>query len=101
MILVSKDHNDAYNIDHITNIYIGSDGQSIKAATDSGTRGGILGKYNTYDETRKAFEMIMDKLSANALVVYMPKDSEIKEKGTYNAPHHHITGKKTRGYGGS
>lgn len=102
MIIVNKEHNDAYNVNHITNIYVSSDGCSIKAATDGATRGGILGKYNSYDESKKAFEIIMNKLSRNgAIVVYMPQDSEIKEKGYANASYHRITGKKTKGHGGS
>lgn len=102
MIIVNKEHNDAYNVNHITNIYVSSDGYSIKAATDGATRGGILGKYNSYDESRKAFEIVMNKLSRNdADVVYMPQDSEVKEKGYTNTSYHHITGKKTKGHGGS
>ncbi len=32
MIIVNKDNNDAYNLAHVTNIYISSDGNSIKCA---------------------------------------------------------------------
>ena len=32
MIIVNKEHNDAYNTSHITNFYIGSDGCSVKVS---------------------------------------------------------------------
>ena len=47
MIIVNKEHRDAYNIKHIVNIYIASDGNTIKVVAGTATRGGILGKYNT------------------------------------------------------
>lgn len=104
MIIVNKDHNDAYNINHITNFYIGSDGCSIKVSAGSTTRGGILGKYNSYEETRKAFEILLDGISKNDNeVFYVPSDEEVagKLKTQPQQAYHHITGKKTKGHGGS
>lgn len=104
MIIVNKNHNDAYNINHITNFYIGSDGCSIKVSAGSSTRGGILGKYNSYEETMKAFEILLDGISRNDTeILYMPNDGEVvgKLKAQPQQAYHHITGKKTKGHGRS
>lgn len=104
MIVVNKDHNDAYNINHVTNFYIGSDGCSIKVTAGNTTRGGILGKYGSYEETRVAFEILMDGVAKNENeVLYMPTDAEvsIKLKSRPQKAYHHIAGKKTKGHGGS
>ena len=102
MIIVNKEHNDAYNTSHITNFYIGSDGCSVKVSAGSATRGGILGKYNSYDDTKKAFEMLLEKIQKNdAQIIYMPSDNDVSDKLQTKQVYHHITGKKTKGHGGS
>lgn len=101
-IIANKDINDAYNIEHIVNIYIGSDGRSVKVAAGATTRGGILGKYNSYDETRKALEILLERISRRDTgVVYMPSDSEVSSKMNVKEVYRHVSGKKTKGYGGS
>lgn len=104
MIIVNKDHTEAYNISHITNMYIGSDGCSIKVAAGSATRGGILGKYNSYEETKKAFGLLLESIAKKAAgVLYMPDDEEVNQRIKLE-PHQtyrHVAGKKTKGYGGS
>lgn len=104
MIIVNKDRNDAYNANHITNMYIGSDGNSIKVSAGSTTRGGILGKYNSYEETKKAFEILLKNISKNDVgVLYMPQDNEVENeiKAGPKEAYHHVSGKKTKGHGGS
>ena len=103
MFIVNKECNDTYNIEHITNIYIGSDGCTIKASAGTATRGGILGKYDSCKETQTAFSMLIDGLEKNRPVFRMPKDEEVrgKIKITPGDNYHHISGKKTKGYGAS
>lgn len=102
MITVNKEHNDAYTTSHITNIYIGSDGCSVKVSAGSTTRGGILGKYNSYDDTKKAFEMLLEKIQKNdATIIYMPSDNDVSDKLQTKQAYHHIAGKKAKGHGGS
>lgn len=104
MIIVNKDRNDAYNINHVTNFYIGADGSSIKASAGSATRGGILGKYGSYEETQKAFEILLEGISKNDCeVFFMPNDKDVGEKMKLQPKqtYHHITGKKVKGHGGS
>ena len=101
MIIVNKEHNDAYNLSNITNFYIGSDGCSVKVSAGS-TRGGIMGKYNSYEETKKAFEILFEKIQKNNTpVIYMPSDSDVSDNLMQNQKYHHIAGKKTKGHGGS
>lgn len=104
MIIVNKEHNEAYNLTHIVNIYIGSDGTSIKVSAGGTTRGGILGKYNSFKETQLALEIMLERIKkADCEVLYMPSDEEVsgRIKSTPADVYHHITGKKTKGHGGS
>ena len=102
MIIVNKENNDAYNLSHITNFYIGSDCCSVKVSAGNATRGGILGTYNSHDETKKAFEILMGKIQNNdAPVIYMPSDNDVSDKLRKKQAYHHVTGKKTKGHGGS
>mgnify|MGYP004469680699 FL=1 len=103
MFIVNKQYDDTYNTDHITNIYISSDGCTIKASAGTATRGGILGKYGSFKEAQTAFRMLMDGIGKNSPVYRMPSDGEVGEK-IKAAPgdnYHHITGKKTKGHGAS
>ena len=104
MIIVNKDHSEAYNLTHIVNFYIGSDGTSIKVSAGGTTRGGILGKYNSYKDTQAAFEMMLETIERiNKEVLYMQSDDEVggRIKNTPAEAYHRITGKKTKGHGGS
>lgn len=102
MIIVNKEHNEAYNTSHITNFYISSDGCSVKVSAGSTTRGGMLGKYNSYDDAKKAFEILFEKMQKNdAQIIYMPSDNDVSDKLRIKQGYHHITGKKTKGHGGS
>lgn len=102
MIIVNKEHRDAYNIKHIVNIYIASDGNTIKVAAGTATRGGILGKYKTSEIAREAFETLMKDIEiSNRKVVYMPTDEEAERQLKISNAHHNIKGKKQKGHGGS
>lgn len=103
MIIVNKECNDAYNVAHVTNIYIGSDGCTIKASAGSATRGGILGKYGTFEETKTAFLMLIDGIAKGSQVFRMPNDVDVRKKikSVSNDTYHHITGKKNKGHGAS
>ena len=103
MLIVSKDYSEAYNLAHITNFYIGSDGTTIKASAGT-TRGGILGKYNSFEETKTALKIMLCEINKkDNQVVYMPNDNDVSTviKRTPEHKHHHISGKKTKGHGGS
>lgn len=102
MIVVKKDHNDAYNISHVVNIYMASDGNTIKAVAGTSTRGGILGKYKTFESARKAFEILMKRIEVSSReIVYMPTDDEVEREIKAGNKIHGISGKKQKGHGGS
>lgn len=104
MLIVNKNRTEAYNTERITNYYIGSDGTSIKVSAGGTTRGGILGKYESFEETKAAMEIMLLKISNNGnRVIYMPDDDYVRQKlrTIENKVCHHITGKKTKGHGGS
>ena len=103
MLIVSKECSEIYNLAHITNFYIGSDGTTIKASAGT-TRGGILGKYNSFEETKTALKIMLCRINKkDNEVVYMPNDNDVNTviKSTPECKHHHISGKKTKGHGGS
>lgn len=100
MLIVNKELNDVYNLDHITNIYISADGRSVKVCAGNTSRGGILGKYNSYEATQKALKILLNGIEKNSQqVLYMPNDSQVDIKTQER--YHHITGKKIKGHGGS
>lgn len=102
LIIVNKECNDAYNISHVVNIYMASDGNTIKAVAGTSTRGGILGKYKTIESARKAFDILMKRIEVSSReIVYMPTDEEVEREIKAGNKMHSINGKKQKGHGGS
>lgn len=100
MFIVSKDRKAVINLEQVATMYIGSDGCSIKADYRSGN-GCQLGRYNSDKEARKAIEIVADSIGKTE-VCFMPDDNSIKAKlNLAEQKYHHITGKKTKGHGGS
>ena len=97
MFIINKDGNDMYNMAHVVNIY--RDECTIKVCAGSATRGGVLGKYNSYDDALLAYSMLINGIKQNNNEVFiMPSDKDLPKKTT---AYHHPTGKKTKGHGGS
>lgn len=103
MFIVNKQRSETFNLSLATNIYIGATGCAIKIATGPTARGGILGEYDTYEETTAAFLMLIKGIEGEERVFRMPSDMEVREKNKAHQAekYHHITGKKTKGHGGS
>lgn len=104
MYIISKNCEEMYNLDRATNIYISSDGCSIKICVD-GTRGGQLGKYSSSEETKEAMMILVEEMknTRNNNIIHMATDDAIRTKiRTHNRQeNHHVNGKKTKGHGGS
>lgn len=97
MFIINKDGNDMYNMAHVVNIY--RDECTIKVCAGAATRGGVLGKYNSYDDALLAYSMLINGIKQNANEVFiMPSDKDLPKK---TIAYHHPTGKKTKGHGGS
>lgn len=100
MFLVSKDKNSIVNMSQITVIYLGADNCTIKADYQNG-KGCQLGRYNSEKEAKTAIDIVADSM-VKTEVCFMPQDSEVGAKINIVEPKpHHISGKKTKGHGGS
>lgn len=102
MFIVSKDRKSLINAEQVTCIYASTDGCSLKVDFQNG-RGCQIGKYNSDGEARIAIGIIADSIKlGNMEVCFMPDDNAIKAKLNLDEQkYHHITGKKTKGHGGS
>ena len=100
MYIVSKDKNSIVNMSQITVVYLGADNCTIKADYQNG-KGCQLGRYNSEAAAKMAMEIVANNMGKME-VCFMPEDSAINAKlnlGEQKA--HHISGKKTKGHGGS
>lgn len=100
MYIVSKDKKSIINTEQITSIYVGADGCTLKADFENG-KGCQIGRYMSEKECQIAIEIIAENIGKSD-VCFMPKDSFINAKiNLEEQKTHHISGKKTKGYGGS
>lgn len=101
-IVVSKGKNEAYNLDKMQRIYIGTDQPNVKIVAES-TRAGNLGTYDSFEKSQVAFEILMQRIHVGkSEVVFMPDDLQVETKLHEDKQKaRHISGKKTKGHGGS
>ena len=101
-IIMNQKEDELYVLENITSLYIGSDGCTIKAAAGN-TRGGIIGRYDSYEEAKTAFVMLCEKIEKGLVVIKPPGAEETREriKAQPKTIHRNIEGKKTKGHGGS
>ena len=100
MYIVSKDKKSIINTEQITSIYVGADGCTIKADFGNG-KGCQIGRYNYEKECQIAIEIIAGNFGRSD-VCFMPENSAINAKlNLAEQKQHHISGKKTKGHGGS
>lgn len=100
MYIVNKSKTQLLNLEQVTALYIGADDVSIKAdfATGNGCQ---VARYNSRAEATVAIEML-GRAIGRSEVFFFPDSKEIQAKiqdGKQKA--HHISGKKTKGHGGS
>ncbi len=100
MYIVNKDRTQIINMEHVTAIYIGADGCSAKADLING-KGCQIIRYNSHEEVVMALEMLGTSIGKTE-VFFFPEDNKVQEKlRLEEQKYHHITGKKTKGHGGS
>ena len=100
MYIVSKDKNSIVNMSQITVVYLGADNCTIKADYQNG-KGCQLGRYNSEAAAKMAMEIVANNMGKME-VCFMPEDSAINAKlNLGEQKQHHISGKKTKGHGGS
>lgn len=101
MFIVAKDRKSIVNTNHITSIYMGADGCTIKADFENG-KGCQIARYDAEKLSKIAMDIIANNIDRNSTLCYMPDDKSIKAKiNLEEQKYHHITGKKTKGRGGS
>lgn len=102
MIIISKDKKRIINFDYVTNMYVGSNELSIKIDF-SNTNGCELERYCNQQDTKIAMEMLCDAISRKASKFEMPTEKQIQAKIVqyHDTLSRHISGKKTKGHGGS
>ena len=101
MFMVSKDKKAIINMQQVSNIYIGADVCTIKVDYENG-RGCQIGRYTSEKEALVAMEIITEKMNKGE-ICEVPDDDAVRERILSNTerPWHHISGKKTKGHGGS
>lgn len=100
MFILSKDKKSIINSEEVTSIYIGADGCTIKADFCNG-KGCQLARYSSEKASQVAMDILANSFGKSD-VCFMPEDSSINTKlNLLEHKKHHITGKKTKGHGGS
>lgn len=104
MFIFDKNRGYAVNSNEIKDIFKGRD----KGVVTIGFTNGIVTKLAAYDtdaEAIKAIELIMKQMEVNKrCVIEVPGKENVKmalRSDNDQAEKHHITGKKTKGHGGS
>lgn len=99
MIIVSKDKDSLINLNQVTNVFVGNDGYTVKAAFANGS-GCQIGRYNA-PVAAKVIEMIGIAVGKTE-IYFMPDDAAVSAKmNEEERRYHNIAGKKTKGHGGS
>jgi len=100
VFIVSKDKNSIVNMSQMTVVYLGSDNCTIKADYQNG-KGCQLGRYNSEAAARTAIDIVANSMGKME-VCFMPDENSVNAKINFaEQKQHHITGKKTKGHGGS
>lgn len=100
MFIVNKNKTSIVNMSQITVMYLGADNCTIKADYQNGN-GCQLGRYNSEAAARMAMEIVASSVGKTE-VCFMPSDSAVNAKINIGEQKpHHISGKKTKGHGGS
>lgn len=100
MYILSKDQRSIINMEQITVVYIGSDNCTVKADYQNG-KGCQLGRYNSEEETKIAMNIIAENVGKIEMCE-MPTDEAVRARSNLREQkNHHISGKKTKGHGGS
>lgn len=96
MLIMAKSESNILNLEHIENIFIGSDRKSIKAnmASRSGCE---LAKYETAEQTQFALGMLFSAMQSGDAVFQFPKEIDINFARQQNS---NVTSRK-KSHGGS
>ncbi len=100
MFVVNKGKTSIVNMSQVTVVYLGADNCTVKADYQNGN-GCQLGRYNSEAAARTAIEIIASNIGKSE-ICFMPDDNSINAKINIGEQKlYHISGKKTKGHGGS
>lgn len=101
MYVINKSKTQIVNLEQITAVYIGADECSIKADFSTG-KGCQIAKYDSQAAAVVALEML-GKAIGKTEAFFFPDDAYIRGRvqERKEQEQHHVTGKKTKGHGGS
>ena len=83
-LLISQRRTDIFNIDDFRTIFIKPDDVMIFGVKNS-DRTFPIGEYHTKEEAYEAIRIMIQRLSSNSDVVYVPTNDEVKNKDFYKA----------------
>lgn len=101
-MIISKDKTQIINTQYVSAIYISGEGTTIRCEMANGKPWNI-GRYNSQKEAETAMNILAERMKKNDFAA-VPSDEEVKAKINNYADdlrRRHITGKKTKGHGGS
>lgn len=101
-MIISKDKTQIINDQYVSAIYISVDGMTIRCEMSNGKVWNIC-RYNSQKEAETAIKILTERMKRDNFAA-MPSDEEVKARINANADvhrMHHVTGKKTKGHGGS
>lgn len=101
MYILKKDGSAIYNLEKAETVCISSSGIIIKFVSGSSSN---LGKYDSGEDCKTALEIILDAINlGRSNGIRCPSDAQVKTRRLQTEPvrNRHISGKKTKGHGGS
>lgn len=103
MFIYNRKTNKIFNLNAVANIFVGREGDSVSLGLTSGQISKFK-EYNSEQEAREAIAMLADTIRVGKSEIFtMPESEELKQR-IQQMPleqKHHISGKKTKGHGGS
>lgn len=102
MFIVSKDGMAVINTEQVSAVYISSETPNIRAETVNGKMWNI-GRYDSRENAQAALGILAERIrSGKDMAVFVPHDRDIQAiRAQEDQKYHHMTGKKTKGHGGS
>lgn len=104
MYLYSRKRGAIYNLNQVADIFIGRQGNTVSLGLNDG-RTLVFEEYSTEALAREAVYMLAETIGHGKINVFaMPEESEVQQRlnNKYPDPEKYgISGKKTKGHGGS
>lgn len=74
--IINKSRTACYNVDRISNLYVQEVTASVNVRGAGGDSGGLIGKYDSFEDARTALMIIM-KMIPNNTLIYAPTNEQV------------------------